>query len=657
MNTDVWLEPGGDYLKEMLRQDARKWHLVHQPPASLEAWQEYRCELKQKLHAHAGSFPQPVPLDVREHGTLEQDGYRIVKLTYQSRADLRVTANLYVPDGDGPFPGVLGVHGHAPQGKIQPRIAARGHTLAKEGFVVLAVDAFGAGERGTHPGEFEYHGKQLGSSLMSIGETLLGMQVYDNMRGIDLLCGLDYVDADRIGVTGASGGGNQTMWIAAFDERVKAAVPVVSVGTFESYVTKPNCICEVFPYGLTFMEEWAVLALVAPNALLLLNSLQDGPTFCVQEMIRSFNAAREVYRLYGIEEKIAYKAIDLPHGYHPEMRSHMLGWLKHWLKGEGAGWHCAIPEVPELPEPDLMCFPGTSRPAEIKSIVNYTTLVGRQQKAALLDQKAAFDADEKRTALRQLLRIPDGPPCASCGPVVTEDAGDCIVEKFTVESSPGVLLPCVQLRPQSDGNGTVVIAVHPDGKTALAEKQCLQALLAEGKTVCLADLRNIGETRWNQSRIHPDHDASRSALWLGRTMIGEWTTDLLAIRAALATGEPAAQFEVLAFGEPGLAALTTVALSDGFARATVAGLLSTYVLDDAIPTHSMCAFIPSILEWGDVSLIAALAKCPLTVHGLVRPAGRPLNTEELTAWREEVRAFIEALDRGAQVDIANGELE
>jgi len=656
MNTNVWLEPGGAYLEEMLRQEARKWHLVHQPPASLEAWQEYRGELKQKLHALVGSFPEPVPLDVREHGTLEQDEYRIVKLTYQSREDLRVTANLYVPDGDGPFPGVLNVHGHAPQGKIQPRIAARGHTLAKEGFVVLAVDAFGAGERGTNPGEFEYHGKQLGSSLMSIGETLLGMQVYDNLRGIDLLCGLEYVDADRIGVTGASGGGNQTMWIAAFDERVKAAVPVVSVGTFESYVTNPNCICEVFPFGLTFMEEWAVLALMAPNALLLLNSLQDGPTFCVQEMIRSFNAAREVYRLYGIEEKIAYKAIDLPHGYHPEMRSHMLGWFRYWLKGEGSGLHCAIPEVPELPEPDLMCFPGTSRPAEIKSIVNYATIVGRRQKAALLDQKAALDGNEKRAALKQLLRIPDGSPRAERGPVVTEDAGDCVVEKFTVESD-GILLPGAQLRPKSDANGTTVIAVHPADKSVLAEKQCIQALLAEGTTVCLADLRNIGETRWNESRIHADHDASRSALWLGRTMIGEWATDLLAIRAALAAASPATQFELLAFGEPGLAALAVVALSDAFGRASLSGLLATYVLDDEIPAYSMSAFVPSILKWGDVSLMAALAKCPLSIHGLVRPAGGSLNTQEQAAWRDEVQAFAETLEPGAQVDVVSDGLE
>ena len=652
MNTNVWLEPGGDFLRETLRQEARRWHLVHQPPATRTGWDEYRRDLKQKLKMHAGTFPERVPLDVREHGTLKQDGYRIVKLTYQSRPEVRVTANLYVPDGGGPFPGVLCPHGHSARGKIDPRIAARGHALAKEGFVALVVDAFGAGERGTKPGEFEYHGARIGSSLVSIGETLLGMQVYDNVRGIDLLQGLDYVDEERIGVTGASGGGNQTMWISAFDERVKAAVPVVSVGTFESYVTNPNCICEVFPNGLTFMEEWAVLALVAPNALLLLNSLQDGPTFVVQEMLRSFNGARGIYRLYGLEEKIAYKAIDLPHGYWPEMRSHMLGWFKRWLKDDGSGWPCSLPDVPELPEPDLMCFPEKTRPEEIRSIVDYATRIGRQQKAAVLERGPDTDAEAAREALRELLKVPPVPDCVGRGPVVTEKMDDCVIEKFTVDSTPGVLLPCVQLSPLGGSTGATIIAVHANDKSALAEKECVQDWLGQGKTVCLADLRNIGETRWDQGRIGSDHEASRSALWLGRTMIGEWVADLLALRAALREARPAEKVEIAAFGEPSLAALAAVALGGSFEKAIVCGPLATYVLDEAVPTHSMSIFVPNMLKWGDVSMMAALARCPLSVHAPVKPDGQRLTAEEVRAWEAEVRELAGAASVELEVQAA-----
>src|SRR5690606_40370156 len=72
---------------------------------------------------------------------------------------------------------------------------------------------------------------------------------------VDLLLSLPFVDKENIGATGASGGGNQTMWFAALDERIKAAMPIVSVGTFESAVMGSNCVCELMPGGLTFTES------------------------------------------------------------------------------------------------------------------------------------------------------------------------------------------------------------------------------------------------------------------------------------------------------------------------------------------------------------------------------------------------------------------
>ena len=212
IDTNVWSGPGGNILKEALRQEARALHQMHQPPASLREWSAMRGRIRRKLLNAAGSFPAPPALELREHGTIKLEGYRITKLTYQSRPGLRVSAHLMRPDGPGPFPAILNMHGHWAQGKIAARVAGRCQVFAREGFVVLSVDAIGAGERGTFPNKFEHHGRQ-GTPLFSVGESLLGMQVYDNMRGIDLLQSLDYVDGARIGATGASGGGNQTMWV------------------------------------------------------------------------------------------------------------------------------------------------------------------------------------------------------------------------------------------------------------------------------------------------------------------------------------------------------------------------------------------------------------------------------------------------------------
>jgi len=220
------VEQFGPIVRHKLQLEAKRRHAEFQPPLTLGEWQAESAAVKARILEQIGPMAERCPLDMREYRTLEMPTYSIRMITYQSRPGFRVTADLFVPKGTGPFPGILVVHGHWANGKASPEVQSRCHMFANEGYVVLAVDAFGSGERGTTPGEFEYHGANIGSSLLNIGQTLLGMQVNDNMRAIDLLQSLDFVDSAKIGVTGASGGGNQTMWISALDERVAAAVPV-----------------------------------------------------------------------------------------------------------------------------------------------------------------------------------------------------------------------------------------------------------------------------------------------------------------------------------------------------------------------------------------------------------------------------------------------
>ncbi|MFA7159213.1 MAG: acetylxylan esterase [Kiritimatiellia bacterium] len=649
IDTNVWSGPGGNILKEALRQEARALHQMHQPPASLREWSAMRGRIRRKLLDAAGSFPAPPALELREHGTIKLEGYRITKLTYQSRPGLRVSAHLMRPDGPGPFPAILNMHGHWAQGKIAARVAGRCQVFAREGFVVLSVDAIGAGERGTFPNKFEHHGRQ-GTPLFSIGETLLGMQVYDNMRGIDLLQSLDYVDGARIGATGASGGGNQTMWVSALDPRVKVSVPVVSAGTFEAYVTNHNCMCETLPGGLQITEEWGVLGLVAPNPLLILTALREGiPAFFMQEMLRSYADARKVYALYGKEERIAYQAPDLPHGYWPEMQRHALGWFKHWLTGEASALPRALPVVPEFPESRLMCFPGKSRPGELISLRDYVRLrCGRCRKEYLALKK--ISRAQKLKGLRRLLRLESGPAFQHCSAPVRGEAGGMLFEKFTVAPSPGALVPCLLLKPRRKTPGAITIALHPEGKLSCLKEPTAQAILRQGRALCLADLRHTGETKWD----HPDSKehlpSFRAELWLGRTMIGQWVKDILAIRAALAgRGHGRGGIELLAFGEPALAVLAAAALAENFDAVSVEKLPATYVTPQTPPAQRYSIYVPGILQWGDVTLIAALANCPVRVRSLANHSNKILSRPEHLAWLREARKMAGRTGRRMQI--------
>src|SRR6185295_13722018 len=109
-------------------------------------------------------------------------------------------------------------------------------------------------------------------TLLPVGLPPSGLQVYENLRAVDYLLTRPEVDGERIGITGASGGGNQSMYAGAWDTRLKAVVPVCSVGNYRAYLGVGCCLCEVVPGALRFTEEWGVLGLTAPRGLMVINA-------------------------------------------------------------------------------------------------------------------------------------------------------------------------------------------------------------------------------------------------------------------------------------------------------------------------------------------------------------------------------------------------
>src|SRR5437660_26988 len=223
-----------------------------------------------------------------------------------------------------------------------------------------ALRAGGAGGRQPVPAPGAYHGARLGAALWPAGQTLLGMQVYDNRRAVDYLLTRPEVDAVRLGVTGASGGGNQTMYAGALDERFKAVVPVCSVGNYQAYLQAACCVCEVLPGALRFTEEGDVLGLVAPRALMVINATRDAFQFSVEQARMSLQRAQAVYALHKLPDKVRHVTFEAGHAYSQPMRHAMYGWMTRWLKHEGEGKPIPEPKHEiEKPE-DLSCFPSGS---------------------------------------------------------------------------------------------------------------------------------------------------------------------------------------------------------------------------------------------------------------------------------------------------------
>src|SRR6516162_1871280 len=301
-------KPDSQVFNQFIRSQAAALRAKDTPPTTRKEWENRRMQLRQAMFAAMGPFPdKPCELEPKVVGVLQRQGYRIEKLIFQSRPDVWVTANAYVPENvKGRVPAVLVVHGHWPWARRDPVVQARCLGLVKLAFFVLAVDAFGSGERYPHPGSGTYHGALYGSTLWPVGQTLLGMQVYDNRRAVDYLLTRREVDGERLGITGASGGGNQSLYAGALDERLKAVVPVCSVGTYQAYLQAACCVCEVLPGALRFTEGGDVLGLVAPRSLLVMSADEDAFQFSVGEAKKSLERARSIYRLHNAIGKIEH---------------------------------------------------------------------------------------------------------------------------------------------------------------------------------------------------------------------------------------------------------------------------------------------------------------------------------------------------------------
>jgi dienelactone hydrolase len=638
-------KPDPQAFDNLMRSKALALHAGDQPPASRKEWDERRSRLRDAMFAAMGPFPdKPCPLEPKEMGVLKRRGYRIEKVVLQTRPDVWATTSVYVPEAvKGNVPAVLAVHGHWAGARRDPVVQHRCLGLVKLGFLVLAIDAFGSGERYTKPANGTYHGALYGSTLWPAGQTLLGMQVYDNRRAVDYLLSRPEVDGERLGITGASGGGNQTMYAGATDERLKAVVPVCSVGTYQAYLHAACCVCEVLPGGLRLAEEGDVLGLVAPRALMVTSATEDGFQFSVGEARKSLERARPIFKLYDAEDKLKHAVFESPHAYNQEMREAMYGWMTLHLKGEGDGKPVPEPKHELETAEDLSCYREGERSKTFLFPPSFAAREARALLAKIAGQKPDHPEDWESTAvhmrseLRKLLgQFPKSRrPEARFGKTeVVEGIGS---RPLVLEPEPGLALHAVfQAKPREKGKAPACVLLHLDGKAEALKQPVVKALLGKGWAILAPDLRATGESQPAADAIAgaPDHNSAEHALWVGRPLLGQWLYDVQFLLDWLATQSDLDRdrFVVVGVGQAGLVALSAAALLDD--RISAAALLdapTTYVTEEAYaPGTRMGLLLPGILRVGDVAhLAAACAPRRLLVSGGITPQGAKVKEKEL----------------------------
>jgi len=611
-------------------------------PAAIRDYQAWARRTFQQL---AGALPERTPLNLRTTGALERSGYRIEKVVYESRPGLFVTANLYLPkSGARPYPGVLFQMGHSNNGKGSALYQRCCQGLVQLGYVVLAFDPIGQGERTYYPrpdgwltrlrGPTEEH-TVPGRQMLLIGETATGALLWDAMRSLDVLAAHPDVDPRRLASTGQSGGGTLTMILAAMDERLAAAA--VSSGNTENFAVSPflapgssdDAEQDLIGSGPLAFDRWDLLWPMAPKPLLVAASAHDffgtySPAY-ERSGREEFQKLARAYSTLGAAGNLKYFESPLPHALSYPMRLAVYNWFETHLNHRNSPIEEEPPTSPENDE-SLWCGPTGNTLRDF----------GGKSPFALIREKArSIRTPDKPADLRMLLGM--DPPVAA--PRLETRAGtkyrNCQVLAVEVNSAKQVWAPAWLFLPKTAWT-RLLLLIEPNGRNgAWHEGELYDRLAGAGIAVCAADVRGAGDL---EGQFAPgaagyarSHQAEENYAWasliLGHSLLGQRTTDIVALAQSLAQAYPQASIALAARDRTTVPALCAAALEPRIASLYLARHLVSWRSLTESENYScpLASLVPDALRTADLPEIArSIAPRPVIVAGAVDGAGRPL---------------------------------
>ncbi|MFO8014407.1 MAG: family 16 glycoside hydrolase [Phycisphaerae bacterium] len=613
-------EPGDEMIQAYL---ARQTQTIHDRfldgVESREDWAKVRPQYVQEYYYMLGLDPMPpkTPLKATVTGTLRGNGYVVDMLHYQSRPRLYVTANLYRPadatEGER-LPAVLYVCGHAGRGRNGNKTAYQSHGIwfARHGYVCLVLDSLQLGEiaavhHGTYrEGRWWWHAR---------GYTPAGVECLNGIRGIDYLAGRPDVDPDRIAVTGISGGGAATFWIAAADERAAAAAPVSGMADLPSYVTNRvingHCDC-MFLYN-TFQWPWTrIAALVAPRPLLFVNSDADR-IFPMDANDRVINRLERVYSLYGAGDRVDAVVSMGGHAYREDIRKAAYRFINTWLKGD--------PREVADSEVDLVTGSGKNRtyPIDLERLRVFpeesdlpadelNTEIDRHfVPMARVEPPEAGGFDGWKAALiEELRRVTFRTFPERIGPA--EPRGETGQGAMRIETEPGIVVPLRHVAGPTEAGKAKRFLLAVEGPGEASSEALARRVSRSGDAVYVLESRGVGATRW--TRKNPPNYVERSHVLLGQTVATGRIRDVIAAARFLhARDGGEVPVHVAGEGGAGLLAAQAALWEPEIAGAILHRPPATH-MDDAAPP------LLNVLRVCDVpDVLGMLAPRPLTVHG------------------------------------------
>ena len=594
------------------------------PPASKEAWEARRKELREQLLVANGLWPMPpkTPLQPVIHGKIDRDDYTIEKVFFASVPGHYVSGNLYRPKGKtGKLPGVLCPHGHWANGRFYDAgekaaadqikqgaektiegarypLQARCAQLARMGCVVFHYDMVGNADSLPIAHRAGFTDAEAELRLQSF----MGLQTWNSIRALDFLLSLPEIDPARIGVTGASGGGTQTFLLCALDDRPAVAFPAVMVST----AMQGGCICENCSFLRQDTGNIEIAGLFAPKPL----GMSGANDWTVDIERKGLPELKALYKLYGAEDKVMAKCLpQFGHNYNQVSRELMYHWLNRHLHLEQPEPVVEKPFQPVLPK-DLSVYndqqPRPKDAADAATLRATLTEISSRQLAELRP-KQAKDMDRYRQVIGTALRVMvhDQLPAASEVEEFGEakhEVKDGIIHHSFILSRKGQGERVHALALLSDKfDGNVVVWVHPKGIASLRENDQLvtaaRRILEKNGAILAVDVFNAV----------PKVDKTYAGYTYGynRPLLAQRVHDILSAVAFAKGHEKTKTVHLVGFEEAGPWVLLARALC-GDAVSRTAADVNQFRFEKVITTDDPM-MLPGALKYGGLSTLTGLA--------------------------------------------------
>lgn len=564
----------------VLDQRLKKYEQL-KTPDQIHSWQKQQRERFREL---LGGFPGRTPLNVRVVGKLKGDGFRAEKIIYESRPGFLVTATLYLPQTPGPYPGVLVPCGHSENGKAATSYQKVCMLLAKNGCAALIFDPPGQGERKqvlvekghghtVNAAPFRSTSEHMvtGVAPVLLGQNLATYFIWDGMRGIDYLQSRDEIIADRIGCTGSSGGGNQTAFLMALDERIVAAAPGNFITTTRIKNDRPgpgDAEQNIFGQTKYGIDHPDFLLMRAPKPTLILAATQDFVP--IEGSWIAYRQAKRLYGRLGFPERVGLVETDDKHGYNQKLRVAMVRWMRRWLLGKDDA--IIEGELTPFSDEQVQCTPQgqTLLVDGAKSIFD----LNQEEERRLRVERAGMWSKLSIAARRKVVGQVVGAAATAELPesaveqlsIVKRDAYH--VERVVFAVSPELKVPALLFVPE-ERTGKATVYLHHDGKAAEAWADGeIVRLVSSGQMVLALDVAGCGETQMKPWRygstsgvLGPNSAEFYVAFMLGRSFVGLRAEQILMATQWL-RGRPqgALSIDLIATGELTVPALHAAVL-------------------------------------------------------------------------------------------------